>query len=369
MAQFELLDTLLKENGEKPLYTKDGVKPVVEGEEVVTENEKNEEIVTEDAGDAVIYAELDSLVESAMRENLRQAVLESDFDSDIKLSHLNLVESASFTDEQILTFMHEKIDPVMTIWEESTKDLDGSVEWKSASIIVMELANLLTALKEDTLLESDDDKSLYETIITAGDTKPTNEDVMVTELAEIIKDYDLDEETFNVMFEQAKELVKTDVTIVPSILELTSLVEMDEKDDDDDDKDEKKEDDKDEKKEDDDDKKEDLKEAKMGVIKGLGRMIKPKGQGAARAASRKAGRKAVGSAIKANKGKYAAGAGAATVATAAMVAKKSRGNDKVSEGIEAALKIAASQLYITDDSKYQKAIMKEIAKWEARLEK
>lgn len=213
MAQFELLDTLLKESGSEEVYS---AEPVTEGEKVEASTDK---VVIE--ADSVLYADLDRLVENAMRASLKNTIMESEFDADIKLSHLSLVESASFSEDQILQFMQENIDPILNLWETVTED---SEDYTIAPMPVIEMADAIVSVKEGMDAE-DVEKSLYESIVgTSEDAESKAEGELVQELASIIETYDLDEETFNTHFESAKELVaegKED--LVPTIQELTSI--------------------------------------------------------------------------------------------------------------------------------------------------
>ncbi|MCK5015819.1 MAG: hypothetical protein KAS32_02005, partial [Candidatus Peribacteraceae bacterium] len=100
---FELLDTILESS-------------------IAKEAEVETPFVAEDAD---IYGGLDSLVEDAMRDSLRFTVMESAIDSDTKIEHLGLVESAAFTQDQMLKFMEDSIHPVLEmagVFEEGVED-------------------------------------------------------------------------------------------------------------------------------------------------------------------------------------------------------------------------------------------------------
>lgn len=61
-----------------------------------------------------IYAKLDALTESAMKETIRTAILESTaIDSNSKINGINMLENKQFSKEYVLDFMRSKIRPII----------------------------------------------------------------------------------------------------------------------------------------------------------------------------------------------------------------------------------------------------------------
>ncbi len=170
---FELLDNLLTENG----YTTD----VDADEDYFVENddsleaeatEATEAIEEGDKEDAALYADLDTLVESAMRESLRDLIFEMDLVDSDRVEQLMIVENATFSDDQALKYMEETVTPIVELADLSAP----AYETVSVASPVYEAALALwwhemggrEFFEEDTAEET---SGLYESVF--GDKAPT----------------------------------------------------------------------------------------------------------------------------------------------------------------------------------------------------
>lgn len=220
MAQFELLDALLRENGSEPVYTD-------------TVNEKIMESYDEDSH---LYADMDNLVEDAMREVLRSTILESGLEDEVKIDHITVVEHAAFTEEQVLNFMNESINPVLTLMSLYEDEENTNFESVAVSLPVFETVRELWSAdggKEfvtEMLQGKVPGESLYESIF--GDDAYIQEDgdeslTLKEELADIFERYEIDtaDERDDIINEAVQALEENEYeNIVPSTHDLSDLV-------------------------------------------------------------------------------------------------------------------------------------------------
>lgn len=216
IMSFELLDNILLESGNDPVYKKE----VVKEEEVIKEEEIiKEDKVTETTDDSEIFEDLDNLIESAMRSTLKYTIMESSIADDVKLNHLMIVEDAEFTKEQMDTFMTETIHPILEVagFIDDTYDFGGD-DPTPVSLPVYEVA-LTLSLANDGELEA---MSLTESVL--GEV--TDEDIINEHLEEIYKGYGIEDEERDEVLEAAIEaLEEIGVNnLIPSLDEITNIV-------------------------------------------------------------------------------------------------------------------------------------------------
>lgn len=162
---FELLDDVLLESG----YNK----PVEEEEVVNTE-------------DNDIFEELDGMIEGAMRESLRNTVFCSENESDIKLEHLEVVESAEFTEEQMTKFMDTTIYPILEM-SGSLEDNDN----ETVSLPLFEIVGLLEDLGSDEITEENADIEL-EAICEFYGINDEDRETIIAEATELLESHGID---------------------------------------------------------------------------------------------------------------------------------------------------------------------------------
>lgn len=252
---FELLDNILEGSGEDPIYSKTAeenkLKEGAKGTEDTTENieegakdtenaEKNieegakgtkdtENKLEEGEGDEM-YADLDDLVESAMRETLKRTITESSVVAETKLQHLQIVEDADFDQDQMMTFMDETIHPILTF----SGILDEGVDLETAvvtSLPLFETIVVLDSAYNGTLIESEEDTAGYdkltESVIKEGKEVEIDENALVEALTEVFDKYEIPEDQQESLLDEAIELytnTSEDVAIIPSIKEVSECV-------------------------------------------------------------------------------------------------------------------------------------------------
>jgi len=104
-----LLDEVLRNHGVNPAATAasgGALKEGVDAEVLAMEKEWSKI-------DKNVIFEADSLLESAMKESLQNAIYESDNSSDSKLDHLRLIEGIVFTENQGEKYVRDTIDPII----------------------------------------------------------------------------------------------------------------------------------------------------------------------------------------------------------------------------------------------------------------
>jgi len=175
---FELLDSILVENGREPILA-DNVK-----------TDSTSEVISEDAE---IFSKVDSLIEEAMRASLRSTIVESAINSDTKIDHLTLVEDAVFTKEQMESFMETTIHPILELggYINGITDLGGK-DPVAVSLPVYETALTIyeeaygwadpdVTSDEESLEESleesviENSRSLYQSILSESESVDTDE--------------------------------------------------------------------------------------------------------------------------------------------------------------------------------------------------
>jgi len=165
---FELLDDVLLESGYK---TPD-------------EEKKEEEVVNTEDND--IFEELDGMIEGAMRESLRNTVFCSENDSDVKLEHLEVVESAEFTEEQMTKFMDTTIYPILEM-SGSLEDNDN----ETVSLPIFEIVGLLEDLGSDEITEENADIEL-EAICEFYGINDEDRETIIAEATELLESHGID---------------------------------------------------------------------------------------------------------------------------------------------------------------------------------
>ena len=216
MAQFELLDAILNE----------GTANVQDTDEYVTES------------DSALYANIDQLVEGAMRETLRNTILESAIDDSTKLNHIEVIESANFSDEQVLSFMESTINPILDVagFLDESHDLGGidpiavsapvyeaalaihlnSMDELSEAVLASELVEAASELdgsdQEEFINENfgmvstGDSNSLYKQIFESAGSET---DVLQDAFAHIFEKYEMDETEAEMVVSEAVEFLET----------------------------------------------------------------------------------------------------------------------------------------------------------------
>ena len=132
--------------------------------------------------DSEIFSELDSLVETAMRETLRNTIFSSGQDSDVKLEHLEIVENTTFTEAQLTKFMDTTIYPIL--------EMSGAFNpYKkiTISLPVYEAACLAEQVANDKIDEKEADEELEQ----VADFYDKDEDEVVKEATSLLKRYKL----------------------------------------------------------------------------------------------------------------------------------------------------------------------------------
>lgn len=154
---FELLNELLKKSGVEP------VKTVKESVETTPATEvKHEESVRLKESD-ISYAELDNLLEDAMKEGLQTVIKESNLGQ----AAYDVVSESTFDEEQVYTFMNDTIDPIMeTVGAiQSGKLLETTGKVKGISLPLYEIALTLESARLGALtMESLDDVCIKEDV-------------------------------------------------------------------------------------------------------------------------------------------------------------------------------------------------------------
>lgn len=122
-----------------------------------------------------IYEELDSLVESAMRDSLKKAITESAASDADQMKYLKMTESAKFTPEESIRFMTNYISPVLEITNIS-KPLpmftDKKRNMRSVPLPVYEIAMTIESARLGRLTEES-----LDLVVSAADPMPGIEDV------------------------------------------------------------------------------------------------------------------------------------------------------------------------------------------------
>lgn len=215
---FELLDNILEESGVPGIYsdTKDtgdvGDTGLEEGDEV--------------------YADLDDLIESGMRETLRNTITESAAPDETKLQHLTIIENADFDKDQMLTFMDETIHPILAF----SDVLDEEIDITTATVVSLPLYELylvLAAADNGMLTESEDEGAAYDAFTESvlkdnmENDVELNEEALSEALVEVFEKYGIAEDAREDMLNEAVELYDNtpdDVDVIPSIQEVAEAV-------------------------------------------------------------------------------------------------------------------------------------------------
>lgn len=224
----------------KAKMKKEDVEPEkTEDNDVVSEGTENAEVVVEETiNEDMFYADLDQLIEDAMRTSLRNTITESTIPSDTKLEHLGIVENAVFNKDQMVSFVEGNIDPILKCSGVFSGSYDlGGDNPVAISLPVYEAALILHVANEG-LLESinvkEDEKpiknSLYESLMESQQTEKDYSkslEIVNEHLAVLYDKYEISEDTDReALFNEAVHVInKYDISnIRPSFHELAECV-------------------------------------------------------------------------------------------------------------------------------------------------
>lgn len=166
--------------------------------------------------DADIFSEADEMISEAIRECLRDTILESEEDAEVKIEQLKIVEEAEFDETQMVTFMENVIHPIMILSDSFNPNVLKRVS------IPVELWETVHVINDVT--ERRKNPGLYESVFGAKASKQ----FLSEEISEIFESYGYeDEEDKKELVELAASIIKEGIDLdqlEPSIIDITEAV-------------------------------------------------------------------------------------------------------------------------------------------------
>lgn len=205
---FELLDSILE--GAQDIDNLDAA-TTPDNPEEIEKSKENE-----------IYSDVDTMVEAAMHEALRNTIMESTVNPATKLQHIMITESTDFTEDQMEKFMHETIHPILTF----CGMLQEGIDYNKAVTTNFATYALVNVLEDaDNGVHAEDspeyDELTNEVLNKEGEV---DEKSLGEALVGVFEAFNISESDRETMLEEAIELRNSGVKVLPNLDEVAGYV-------------------------------------------------------------------------------------------------------------------------------------------------